>query len=92
MDPKNIPLLFNKGVCKEKLDRLDGAIDCFIKVLDIDSNHIMSYVNITSALLRKKQGFEALRYIEKALTIEPENVQLLLNKGLRSLRFSPIPH
>ena len=61
------------GFCRESLGSIDDAIEYYIKALNIDSNYLMAYQRVTQLLLGKNRTLEAICYIYRGLTIDPDN-------------------
>lgn len=62
------------GRCFEKLGQKDLALDHYNKALQKDPLMDKTWMTITDFYLRRKQYKEALYYIERAITIDEENI------------------
>jgi tetratricopeptide (TPR) repeat protein len=81
-DPKNLGVLFQLGAVIERQKRLDDADAVFREALRIepDSAPILNYLGYMNAD-RNVKVEEALRFIEKAVTLDPENNAYLDSLG-----------
>ncbi|MBN1698140.1 MAG: tetratricopeptide repeat protein [Spirochaetales bacterium] len=51
----------------------DSAIDIYTQILDIDSGHYDSYISLSNCYKEKKDYTKALDWVEKGITINPED-------------------
>ena len=57
------------------------AIDCYEKIIKIDSTHIASSLNLSSIALLHKKNETAKKYLALVLKNDPNNIMALNNLG-----------
>lgn len=81
IDPKNLVVLMNgKARAFWELGRFEEEIECCKIGLKIDPKNVQ-ILNTIGGALSADNDEEALKYIDKALEIEPHNIMGLLGKG-----------
>jgi tetratricopeptide (TPR) repeat protein len=81
IDPNNLVVLMNgKARVFWELGRLEEEIECCKIGLKIDPKNV-HILNTIGGALSANNDEEAMKYIDKALEIEPENIMALLGKG-----------
>jgi tetratricopeptide (TPR) repeat protein len=81
-DQNYVAALNNKGLSLGNLKNIEGAIECYDKVLAIDPNNINALNNKGLSLGNLKNIEGAMGYFDKVLAIDPNNINALNNKGL----------
>ena len=66
------------GMVYKKFFQFDQPIEEFLKVIDINPEHIKPYNNISMVYFTKK-NFRSIRNYQKAISINPENLEALNN-------------
>jgi tetratricopeptide (TPR) repeat protein len=70
-----------KSLCFFNLEKYEEAVECFDRVLDLQSNNSIALYKKGLCLLRLRRYEEAIAYCSKAIELEPNNVDALINKG-----------
>jgi len=78
--PKNIEALLNKGYILEKLDDVKESTRCYDKILEIDANNKFALNNIAHNLWRTGKLDAALKFIDKALDVDPNFIVAIITK------------
>lgn len=73
---------YNFGISLHKKQRLDEAIACYQKVLQLNPNFSMAYYNLGIAYQEKQQLDKAITYYQKALRIDPNLAMAYNNLGI----------
>ena len=84
--PKNAEAWHKLGFAYGQLGRRDEAINCFDKVLSIDSRNREAWSNRGWNYLKKKMISEAIRDFKHALSIDPRSAQTWSNLGQAYLK------
>jgi len=78
---KELPLLYyNEGVILYNECKYDEAIEKFITAISLDNNVIDFYIALGSVYNTKKQYSEAIIQFDKALKIDPDNIDTINGK------------
>jgi len=80
-DPKNIHLLFTKGLALGQLDKHNKAIQIYHKILKIKPDLAAVMINLGNQYFNLGKNTQANYYFDRALKIEPENIVGLSNKA-----------
>ena len=67
INDKEYAAVFNIGLCKADLDDMDGAIDSFLKTIELEPNFDYSYYALALAYEKKGDFDNAIIYNEKYL-------------------------
>src|SRR5437660_796308 len=85
---------FNRGIHRQDLGDLDGAIADYTKAIEIDPRDAQAYENLGLALLTKGKDQEAEQDFKKAIeldaTLKPE-IEKLSNEIKQARKVSPKP-
>ncbi len=81
LNPKSINLLNSLGVIYAQIERYKMAIPLFEKITAIKPRDFMALFNLGFAHLRGADNLTALKYFEKALTVDDSCFDLLLQLG-----------
>jgi len=71
----------NKGASLANLGRLEEAIRCYDRALEIDPQLVMAWNNRGVSLRRLGRPEEAIRCYDRALEIDPQHASAWINKG-----------
>jgi tetratricopeptide (TPR) repeat protein len=71
-----------KGVALEKLNKLEDAIKCYNKAIDLNPNYPISFFNKGNLLRKQNKLEDALVCYDKAIDQDPNFVYALNFKGL----------
>jgi len=77
-----IKALGNRGVCFGYKKNYVEAINDFESVLNIDNKNIKSLHNIAHIKLISRDFYEAIEYLTKIISIDPENSKSYLKRAL----------
>jgi len=80
--PNDVDAINRKGLCLQKLGKLDEALNDYKRALKINPTFVKALQNIGNVYYEKGDLTGALNYYNKALEIEPKNTSVLYNKGL----------
>jgi tetratricopeptide (TPR) repeat protein len=72
---------YNRGFAFQEQGRLDEAIECYDKSLDIDPEYAFAWNNKGFILMEQGSYYEAIECYDKALNIDPECAATWHNKG-----------
>jgi len=75
-EPRNHHLLYNLGVIRSRKRDIDGAIHAYLQALDIEADSFETLNNLGVLYLEKQQVETAKFYLQKALTLKPDNKAL----------------
>ena len=78
LNPNNYVYHYNLGVLLAKAEDKVSAINSYIKSIELNKNHLESYVNI-AGLYKGTDNEKALEYLKKAYSINPDEENLLLS-------------
>ncbi len=81
LNPENINLLNSLGVIYAQIERYRKAIPLFEQITAIKPRDFMALFNLGFAHLRGTDNVTALKYFEKALTVDDSCFDLLLQLG-----------
>lgn len=70
-----------KGCALLRLNHVHEALECFLQVIGLRSNHAPAHDNIGVAYERLNQLSEALSYYERAVELDPKNAFTRTNMG-----------
>lgn len=82
IEPENLPGLLHLGQALNKLDRLDDASQVFKKALSIAPDHAAALEGLAEISFRRKDDTQTIRYLEKALSIDPGADRLHYQLGM----------
>jgi len=74
-------LFFMSAFAKSKLNDRNGAIDDYKKLLDLDSNYVTGYVNLSSLLNESGNYEEAVKISQRGINSDSSNFKLYNNLG-----------
>jgi Bardet-Biedl syndrome 4 protein len=77
-------ILHNMGVCYSFTDQLELAEQCLEEALELHK-HDVTYLQLGKVLLQQGKQEKAIKIYEVALTLSPENAELLTTLGLLQL-------
>ena len=81
-DKNNVPALFQLGVSYDAIKKWETAEKYFKKILEIDPRNGPSYNYLAYSYVEKSKNLEdARKWIDRALTMEPENPAFLDTLG-----------
>lgn len=69
--------MVNDGSILLKTGRLEEAVKCFERAIELDPNDTTSLNNCVAALVRLGRYKEALRCVDKILQLEPNNAEMV---------------
>ena len=69
----------NLGQVLQDQKKLDEAITCFKKAIEVDPNHVPAHVNLANLLLGKPE--EAITHYRKAIELDPNFADAYFNLG-----------
>ncbi len=72
----------NKGAALKNQGKLDEAMACYKKALNIDPNHLGAHYNIGNALIGQGKTEEAIASYRKVLEIKPDYPEVYNNMGV----------
>lgn len=78
INPANFTYYYNMAVLNTMIDNLDEAVNCYFKSIELNPNHIESYVNLAN-ILKENDTDKALEFLLKAYEIRPKEEILLLS-------------
>lgn len=81
-EPKLTFTYINVGLCYERLEKYDEALENYQKGLKLKPNESAALNNIGYVLFLTGKYKEALKYLNKALEISPQNIRIINNKTL----------
>ena len=87
---KEISRFYLLGVLAQKEKNYNEALRFYNKVLNKDSKHIDTLVNLTSIYIYQSKFSKAKEIIEKIKKIDPQNVKALVNSGTIDLYLQDI--
>ena len=68
------------GVALKADNKIDEAIDCYLKAIKINPNQEIAYNNLGTAFSESKRTKEALDFYEKVFKVNPKNLEGYLDK------------
>ncbi|CAK57319.1 unnamed protein product (macronuclear) [Paramecium tetraurelia] len=81
LNPQNTNPIFGKAECLRMLNDFDGALQFYMKTLQIDPNHINSLIGYGFCLGYQNKFQLALEQYDKALTLNKYSTDALWGKG-----------
>ena len=69
------------GLSEKKLNKIDRAIDCFDKSIEIDVNYFVAYINKANLLSELEDYQSAISLLTSALEINPDSFEAKFNLG-----------
>ncbi|MDR2026922.1 MAG: tetratricopeptide repeat protein [Prevotellaceae bacterium] len=79
--PGDANALCNLGECYENEDNQEEAEQCYIKAIGENSDFVMPFWNLSKLLYAQGNIEAAIRFIDKAIAIEPDNEDFLYFRG-----------
>ncbi|MBW2967997.1 tetratricopeptide repeat protein [Candidatus Woesearchaeota archaeon] len=79
--PKNAKALYNKGITLLEKDRMPDAFRCFQEALKINKNDLPALRKICFILFSKKNYRETIKFCNKVLSFDSNNIDILIMKG-----------
>ncbi|MCK4797003.1 MAG: tetratricopeptide repeat protein [Spirochaetes bacterium] len=71
----------HKGIKYAKQEFYDLAIDCFIKAIDLDPEHLQSYENLATVYYHKGMYDESIECFNKIIELKPDDFRAYNNRG-----------
>jgi tetratricopeptide (TPR) repeat protein len=90
LDSNNIGILNNLAMCLDDLNRRNDSKKCLLKVIEIDSTFFGAYVNLGFQASLNQEYELALKYLNKANQLQPEQAFALNNRGHVKLKLNDI--
>jgi len=81
ISPNHVPSLYYKGMALSDLNRIEEAIDCYAKIIDIEADHSIAKYDMKRLLDKIYQMSDGLEKFDKLLDTYPNNVIILNFKG-----------
>lgn len=81
LDSNNASEWYRMGMIALKAELALESISAFAKTLNLNPHHFKARVKLSDILLQQKQGQEALPLIQQGLSLDSQNVLLLLQAG-----------
>jgi tetratricopeptide (TPR) repeat protein len=79
--PRSAGAWNNLGNALRDQGKLDEAVACYQKAIDLDPKHVLAHMNLGSALRFQKKLDEAVAYYKKAIALDPSFVGPHYNLG-----------
>jgi protein O-GlcNAc transferase len=81
LNPNNEKLYNNLAVCYKRLGKTEKAIEIFKKALKVNPDLVIALTNLAALLMFQKPR-EAQEYLKRAVTIDPDNIEVQYNLGV----------
>jgi predicted O-linked N-acetylglucosamine transferase (SPINDLY family) len=82
INPNAVDVLLNLGIALQGLGQLDRAIQCYTRILDIDSDHHEAHINLGVCLRDVGKCAAAIERFLRAASIQPNNAAGPINLGI----------
>ena len=82
LEPYNAAAWNNLGICRNRLEQPDLAIEAFQKAIEIDPRFVLAYVNLAGVHDKRGDVASASRMFEKAVAVCPDAERVQLSDAL----------